>query len=105
MSKVVRHCKQPFDVAFKLRVIHHAEASLKSVTAKEFNIHRKCVQASVRQKQDIQALTETVGRRDKEKKRLTGGRQKLAYPDLEDELFKWICDLRHLLCLFITEGI
>ena len=35
-----------------------------------------------------------VGGRDNKKKRLTGGEQKPANPDLEDELLKLICDLR-----------
>ena len=88
MSEVVHHRKWSFDVVFKLRVVHHAEASLKAVIAKAFNIHKKCAQTCVKQKR---VLTETVGGRDK-KKRLTGGEQKPANPDLEEGLFKWIWD-------------
>ena len=79
-----------FDVVLKLRVIHHAEASSKAATAKAFNIHRKCVQTYIKQKQ---VLTETVGGRHK-KKRLTGGERKPANSDLEEKLFKWIWDRR-----------
>ena len=93
-GEVSRHRKRCFDVAFKLKVVHFAESNSKAGAARAFNIDRKCVQMWTKQKDELIEMVGKVRSKNKKRKRLSGGGRKPANPSIEEELYRWICDLR-----------
>ena len=54
----------------------------------------KVVHTWIKQKDEITAMVGEVMNKNKKRKRLSGGGRKPANPSMEEELYRWICDLR-----------
>ena len=79
---------------FKQKVIQFAESNSKAAAARAFNIDRKCVQTWIKQKDEIIAMVGEVKSENKKRNHLSGEGRKPANPSMEEELYRWIYDLR-----------
>ena len=81
--------RKAYSFKYKLDVIAYAKAHNVSAAAEKFGVARKCVRRWKSHEGKIRSVPEAAVTK---KMRLPGGGRKIALPELEEDLYKWILE-------------
>ena len=83
--------RKSYDILFKLKAVETAEKKSKEAAAREFRVDPRRIREWVHQKEKMLALKK---KGKSKRKRIYGAGRKARDPEMEEEVFEWICEMR-----------